>query len=662
MTNWLLRPDVWVSTVLAAAEPATRQIDWLLVLDVLVFIGFVVAVVAVGIGKSRHEKDSESYFLAGRGLTWWLIGFSLIAANISAEQFVGMSGQAAKSSIGLAVASYEWIAAVTLVVVAFFFLPKFLRSGIYTIPEYLEYRYTHEARTIMSLLMVIIYVGVTIATVIFLGAKALDPVFPDTVFGIPLNITTLSWIVGIVAAVYVMAGGLKACAWADLIQGSALILGGAVVMVLAFLALDDPSRFAGIDPASVYNKLGVSEGASFAEKFAVLKRNQMHMILPRDNSFLPWTALLLGIWIPNFYYWGLNQYIMQRALGAHSLEQGQKGVVFAAALKLVIPFIVCIPGIIAFTLYSDKMKENAMTDARLNAPVLKAFEEAKAGRGEPALFPFDADFANLHSELAWEIVAYNARTVGVRVPSASDPLEANEKVLGQAKESETGKTLPVKQTLVGYDYDGAFPLLISYLTPPGLRGFVLAALMGAVVSSLASMLNAASTIFTMDLFKEYVKPDASQTTLVWVGRLCVPVFAVIGCLIAPQLANPKFQGAFAYIQEFQGFVSPGVLAIFLFGLFVPQTPRIAGVVGLVLGPIVYGVLYFGWHGMAFLNRMAWTVGLVCAVLAILTLLWPLREPVTLPETTKIELKESSGAKVFGAVVVVVTAALYWIFQ
>jgi SSS family solute:Na+ symporter len=194
--------------------------DLSIVIDYVVFAVFLIAAVGIGIYKSRGEEDSEGYFLAGRGLRWWLIGFSLIAANISAEQFVGMSGQAAKGSIGLAVASYEWVAAITLVCVAFFFLPKFLRSGIYTIPEYLEYRFTHGARTLMSLLMVAIYVGVTISTVIYLGAKALLPVFPDAVAGIPLNIATLSWLVGIMAAAYVTMGGLKACAWADLIFGS----------------------------------------------------------------------------------------------------------------------------------------------------------------------------------------------------------------------------------------------------------------------------------------------------------------------------------------------------------------------------------------------------------------------------------------------------------
>lgn len=688
------------------------ELSWL---DITVFVVFVVGVVTLGISKSRREETSEDYFLAGRGLKWWLIGFSLIAANISAEQFVGMSGQAAKDSIGLAVASYEWIAAVTLVVVACFFLPKFLSSGIFTIPEYLEYRFNHTARLVMSLLMVIIYVGVTIATVIFLGAKALEPLFKQELLGIPVNITTLSWCVGIVAALYVAAGGLKACAWADLIQGSALILGGAVIMVLAFMALDNPGGFEGIDVGAVSSSLGMSGEASLGEKFAQLKETKMHMVLPRTSDFLPWTALLLGIWIPNFYYWGLNQYIMQRTLGAHSLREGQKGVVFAAFLKLIIPFVVCIPGIIAFTLYGTKMQENAMSDTKLNKPALEAFAEVKATPATAKkVFPFDGDFAALHPELAEEICLFNLRVAGLTVPEQATFADVREdaiayfadknpkfqKKLEEMKEfnqnrkpdeeekkvsltdinteaanlpSGENRTLLQKifskekyeveqeQELVGYDYDGAFPLLIRYLTPKGLRGFVLAALMGAVISSLASMLNAASTIFTMDIYREWFNKQAAQKTLVWVGRCTVPLFVVIGCLIAPQLANPKFSGAFAYIQEFQGFVSPGVLTIFLFGLFIKKTPRGCGVLGLILSPIIYGILYFGWGDMAFLNRMAITVGAIALVLLIVTLVSPLKEPVTLPTQTKIALDWSKGAIYFGVFVCALTVVLYIIF-
>jgi SSS family solute:Na+ symporter len=526
-------------------------------LDLAILAVFFVCVVAVGLLKSRKEETSEDYFLAGRGLKWWLIGFSLIAANISAEQFVGMSGQAAMKSIGLAVASYEWIAAITLVVVAFFFLPKFLRSGIFTIPEYLEYRFNHQSRLVMSLLMVIIYVAVTIPTVVYLGAKALSPLFAEELMGIPINITTLSWCVGIVAGVYVAAGGLKACAWADLIQGSALIVGGAVIMVLSFMALDTPGKFEGVDAAAVTSSLGVAEGASLGEKFSALKQSSMHMVLPRSSTFLPWTALLLGIWIPNFYYWGLNQYIMQRTLGAHSLREGQRGIVFAAFLKLIIPFIVCIPGIIAFTLYGPQMKNNAMNLRTLNRPALEDFAQAKAAPADAKMvIPFNEDFAKLEPQLAAEILSFNAVVLGKPVPPAQDLRAENQTLL--AGVAKTHPNVQVYQELVGYDYDGAFPLLIRYLTPNGVRGFVLAALMGAVISSLASMLNAASTIFTMDIYREWFSKKASQKTLVWVGRSCIPIGVVIGCLIAPVLASPRFKGAFAFIQEFQGFVSPGV--------------------------------------------------------------------------------------------------------
>jgi len=629
-------------------------------LDIGILVAFFVAVIAVGLSKSRKEKTSEDYFLAGRGLKWWLIGFSLIAANISAEQFVGMSGQAAKGSIGLAVASYEWIAAITLIVVAFFFLPKFLKSGIFTIPEYLEYRFNHTARLVMSLLMVIIYAGVTIPTVIYLGAKALDPLFAETLGRIPVNITTLSWFVGILAGIYVAAGGLKACAWADLIQGSALIIGGAVIMVLTFMALDTPGRFEGIDAAAVNASLGVGEGATFGQKFAVLKGQSMHMVLPRTSTFLPWTALLLGIWIPNFYYWGLNQYIMQRTLGAHSLREGQRGVVFAAFLKLIIPFIVCIPGIIAFTLYATKMHENAMTQTSLNKNVLDAFEAAKDSPAEAKMIiPFNKDFAMLQPGLAAQVVAFNAAVLGKAAPPGQDIHAINEALVAEVKESHP--ELEVRQELVGYDYDGAFPLLIRYLTPHGLRGFVLAALMGAVISSLASMLNAASTIFTMDVYREWFNKQAAQGVLVWVGRCCVPLGVVIGCLIAPLLANPRFSGAFAYIQEFQGFVSPGVLTIFLFGLFVKSTPRYCGVLGLVLSPIIYGILFFGWSDMAFLNRMGITVGAIAVVLLAVTLFDPMKEAIRLPEQTKIELAWSKGSIYFGIFVTALTIALYLIF-
>jgi SSS family solute:Na+ symporter len=435
------------------------------IVDIVVFVIFAASVVGIGLWKSRGEKDTSSdYFLAGRGLTWPLIGFSLIAANISAEQMVGMSGAAANGEIGLAIASYEWMAAITLVAVGFFFLPMFLRSGIYTIPQYLEFRFSPIARTVMSVLMVVMLVSVNISLVTYLGAKFLDPyisiVSTDIGFLYPIDdIAVLSWIIGIIAGVYVAAGGLKACAWADLIQGAALIVGGAVITYLALGALGDPNPELGMNaPAEVAASLGVEQDAGVGERLASLKDDKMHMFLPWTSSVIPWTALMIGLWIPNFYYWGLNQYIMQRALGSKSLAEGQKGIVFAAGMKLIIPFVVCVPGIIAFSLYSGEMADRIDGDAKTNRPALLAFAKASStdlpegialaiadGSGRttremsveerlviaaellqqapvPAAdttVPFNGDFADRELGFARSIVAYNSGVTGVAVEAAA---------------------------------------------------------------------------------------------------------------------------------------------------------------------------------------------------------------------------------------------------
>jgi SSS family solute:Na+ symporter len=630
------------------------------ILDVVIFFAFVIAVIAVGIGKSRHEKDSEDYFLAGRDLTWWLIGFSLIAANISSEHFVGMSGQAARY-VGLAIASYEWMAAITLVVVAFFFLPKFLRAGIYTIPEFLEYRFNHASRTLMSLLVMVIYILVTIPAVIYSGGLTIVVLFRDiSLWGdFQVTLANASWVIGLLAAVYVVAGGLKACAWADLIQGSALILGGAIVTFLAFQALG------AADPQSI--GLGAEHAASSAiERFRELNSEKLHMALPATDLILPWTALLVGLWIPNFYYWGLNQYICQRTLGAQSLADGQKGVVFAAGLKLLIPFVIVIPGIVAVNLYAPELRQEAALENQA------ALDRFSAAQGAPATtrqaFDFDTDFAALNPDAARQMLEFN-RAVAGTAPKAEDEstdlATQNVAVLAEIKDLNRDRPeaerIVVQPQVAGYRYDSAFPLLMKHLVRPGVRGFVLAALLGAVISSLASMLNASSTIFTMDLYGEYLNTNASQANLVAFGRLCVVIFAAVGCLVAPLLGDPRFKGIFTYIQEFQGFLSPGVLAVFIFGLFLHRAPRICGVIGLVLSPITYGLLYFFTPDIAFLNRMAITFGVEIVVLGALTLLTPLQQPVTLPEQTKIALVSSSSAKIGGALVVVATLALYWLF-
>jgi SSS family solute:Na+ symporter len=508
-------------------------------LDLTIFILFFAVVVSVSMYKSRRERTGEDFFLAGRSLLWPLIGFSLIAANISTEHFVGMSGQGAGIA-GFAVASYEWMAAITLVVVALFFLPKFLRSGIYTIPEYLEYRYNPAARGIMAFYIVIVYIAVSISAVVYTGALALHTIFN-------VDLVKSVWLIGIIAAVYTTWGGLKAVAWADLFQGSSLIIGGVVTLVLGLRAVGGVGSF-------------LSANA-----------DKLHMIMPANHPVIPWTTLVIGLWIPNFYYWGLNQFITQRTLAAKSLKQGQLGIIFAAFLKLTIPFIIILPGIISYQLYRSQ----------LMAP--------------------------------------------------------------------------------GATTDQAYPLLIRNLVGPGLRGFILAAIAGAVISTLSSLLNSVSTILTMDLYKRHLKKDASSESLLKIGRWATLVFVLAVCLIAPQLGSPKFKGIFNYIQEFQGFISPGILAAFVFGLFVKRTPPLAGLASLILTVPVYGVLMLFFPDIAFLNRIAINFVFLIIVMAVITAVRPMKEPKVLPVKAGFDLRTTPLLKWLCGLVIAATITLYIIF-
>ena len=525
--------------------------------DIIVFVAFVISVMALGLYKSRvqasdhHRKTDEDYFLAGRGLSWWLVGFSLIAANISTEQFVGMSGKAA-DWLGMAIASYEWLAAITLVFVAFVFLPKFLKSGIYTIPEFLEYRYNTFARTIMAVSTLIILVGVPTASVIYSGAKVICVFFQgQTLLGFDLgSITVACWIIGILAAVYVFVGGLKACAWADLIQGAALIIGGGIIAYYAFNALGnaDVSTLASVSGDVDIEQLS-SAGA--LERFKLLNggalpEGKLHMFRPTDDPEIPWTALMLGLWIPNFFYWGLNQYITQRTLGSRSLSEGQKGVVFAALLKLVIPFVVVIPGILAFNLFNGKLRDEAI---RNNAATIAVYEENKTNPDmAKVVFQFNDEFVEYNPELAGQLLVFNAVVVGAEVETSLGINKANAVVISQVEaynENATG-VIDIQTTLVGRDYDAAFPILLGNLMPVGrgILGFVLAAIFGAVISSLASMLNSASTIATMDVYNKLRKAKTSQFELVTTGRVFVVLFVLIALWIAPNLGSPEFGGIF----------------------------------------------------------------------------------------------------------------------
>lgn len=644
------------------------------IIEVTLFIVAVVGVIALGIWKSRSVATTsgnaaQDYFLAGRGLNWWLVGFSLIAANISTEQFVGMSGGAADRQ-GLAIASWEWAAAITLVIVAFYILPKFLSTGIYTIPEFLEHRFDSVARLAMSIPAVLTLVFVNTATVIFSGAKFVSEYYND----VPIisSLTAMCWLIALLAAVYVFIGGLKACAWTDLVWGAALIVGGAVVMFLAFSHLGDKSAeelyltkvanseatVQEIEDAGPIERFMLLNDGVDGEAEAVVGKNgaggKLHMVRPADDPDMPWTALLIGIWIPNFFYWGLNQFIVQRTLGSKSLAEGQRGIVFAAFLKLIIPFVVVIPGILAFNLFSGDLGSNAQNS---NAAIMESAPEG-------AFFRVDEDFVSRDTAQALAIYTRNSVAAG----SVAVPLDGDLSALEIANEinAVTNAALTenpdatVAGTLKGYDYDAAFPVLVRNLIKPmpWISWFVLAALSGAVISSLASMLNSASTLATMDLYAKFTK-ETDQEKLVKVGRFLVVVFVLMAASFAPKL--DAFRSIFAYIQEFQGFISPGILAVFIFGFFSPRTPRFFGVVGIVSSVVVYGGLLVFASEIAFLNRMAVTLGAVLLVGIGITLVKPLSEPVKMPVNKEIDLTTSPFAKKAGIGVILLTIALYIVF-
>ena len=466
-------------------------------IDYLIFAAYAILIVSVGLWVSRtkegKEKTAEDYFLAGKTLPWWAIGASLIAANISAEQFIGMSGSG--FSIGLAIASYEWMAALTLIIVGKYFLPIFIEKKIYTIPEFIEARYSKNLKTILAVFWIALFIFVNLTSVLFLGAKALD-----TILGTGSGEYIMHGIIGLAlfAAAYSIWGGLSAVAWTDVIQVILLIIGG---LITSFIALNhvtpDGGVIAGLN--HIYNAAG----------------DHFHMILKKGHpSFanLPGIAVLVGgMWVANLYYWGFNQYIIQRTFAAKSLKEAQRGIAFAAFLKLIIPLIVVIPGIVAYVMY--------------NSPAGTAV-----------------------------------------IPGVSEAFGASDAI----------------------NYDKAYPWLISQFVPTGFKGLVLAALAAAIVSSLASMLNSTSTIFTMDIYRPYFAKNPDDKHLVNVGRITVLVSLVIACLVAPLLGSIKEM--FQYIQEYTGLVSPGILGVFIMGLFYKKSTNNAAIWGVLASiPIALGL-------------------------------------------------------------------------
>jgi SSS family solute:Na+ symporter len=483
-------------------------------LDKIIFAAYALMIIGIGLWVSRGKgKSSEDYFLASKSLPWWAIGTSLIAANISAEQFIGMSGSG--FAIGLAIASYEWMAAITLIIVGKYFLPIFIEKGLYTIPEFIEVRYGTNLKTILAIFWIALFIFVNLTSVLYLGATAID-----TIVGSGDGSIFLYAIIGLAlfAAAYSLYGGLAAVAWTDVVQVVLLILGGLITTYIGLTHVSDSGNV--IDGlVTIYEQV--------PEKFSmILEKGEIITPGGKDAWWdLPGLAVLLGgMWVANLYYWGFNQYIIQRTLAAKSLRESQKGIILAGFLKLLIPLIVVVPGIIAYV---------------MNTGPGGAFSEEFT----------DPSF-----------IAEGGRIIN----------------------------------------DNAFPWLIREFVPIGLKGLVLAALAAAIVSSIASMLNSTATIFTMDIYKPYIEKTASENKLVKIGRISASVALIIAVFLAPQLRN--LGQVFQYIQEYTGVVSPGILAVFMLGLFWKKTTNSAAIWGVLASiPIA---LYFkvgtnGWVDSAF---------------------------------------------------------------
>ncbi len=475
-------------------------------LDFLIFGLYCVLILFVGLYVSRNKKGQsksvEDYFLASKSLPWWAVGASLIAANISAEQFIGMSGSG--FVLGLAIASYEWMAAITLIIVGKYFLPIFLSQKLYTIPQFIEKRFGTELKTILAIFWIALFVFVNLSSVLYLGSLALK-----SIWGVPILYGIFG--LGLFAATYSLYGGLSSVAWTDVIQVFFLVLGG---IFTTYLALNIISNGSGV--LAGFNSLLQATPERF------------HMILDRANEQylnLPGIWVLVGgLWVANLYYWGFNQYIIQRTLAAKSVKEAQNGIALAALLKLIIPFIVVLPGIACYVIIND--------------PDIMARLNASSQSGLPSL--------------------------------------------SQA--------------------DKAYPWLLQLL-PDGVKGIALAALTAAIVSSLASMLNSTSTIFTMDIYKPLFNKGATETKLVFVGRISAAVALAIASIMASLLGG--IDQAFQFIQEYTGIVSPGILAVFILGLFWKMTTNRAAIIG-ALSSIPIAFIFKFFTSIPWMNQMGLT--------------------------------------------------------
>ncbi len=535
--------------------------------DYLVFFLYFILISAYGYyifqKKKAGSTSSTDFFLAEGALTWWAIGASLIASNISAEHFIGMSGSG--FALGLAISTYEWMSAFTLIIVAVFILPIYLKNKIFTMPQFLSKRYNDTVSTIMAVFWLLVYVFVNLTSIIYLGALAISSI---TNISFEMSIIGLS-----VFAVIVTLGGMKVIGYTDVIQVIVLIIGGLVTTYLAISLLSEQYGY----------------GGNILQGLAVLKReapSHFHMIFDKSNKYYPelpgLSVLIGGMMVNNLAYWGCNQYIVQRALGA-DLKTARKGILFAAFLKLLIPIIAVLPGIAMYVLHQKGM--------------------------------FQAEMSDSH---------------GIIKP------------------------------------DHAYPTLMNLL-PAGLKGIAFAALTAAIVASLAGKANSISTIFSLDIYKKFINKNASEKKLVLIGRWVVVMSMLVAAIVTPALRS--LDQAYQFIQEYVGFIAPGVLAIFLLGFYWKRTNSAAALAGALLTIPISTVLKFlpNWTNNAFpnfpfLDRMSITFGLIVLVMIFISLSNPKKENNSKAIEVDVAMFKVSPEFVIGSVVIIgILAALYTVF-
>ena len=473
--------------------------------DYAVFIIYFIVVSVYGFTvyrkRKQDEQDAKAYFLAEGNLTWWAIGASLIASNISAEQFIGMSGEG--FFLGIAVAAYEWLAAVALIIVAVWFIPVYLKNKIYTMPQFLKTRYNESTALIMAVFWLFLYVFVNLTSILYLGAIAIN----GLAGGEYLHVIMIGLAV---FALFISLGGMKVVAYTDVIQVAVLIIGG---LVTSYIALTTVGKYFGVGENAIAGFKVLMREAPEHFKMIIPKPTATSSQLDIDKylTFPGLMSYLAGIWIINLNYWGCNQYITQRALGA-DLQTARTGILFAGILKLLMPLIVMLPGIAAYVLYQN----------------------------------------------------------------------------GHLPQLVGGK-------------DGAYSAVLTFL-PTGLKGLSVAALTAAIVASLAGKVNSISTIYTLDIHKKYIQKEAGEKQQVNIGRFAVFAAMLLAVLFTwNDVLGIGGVGGFTYIQKYTGFISPGVFAMFVLGMFWKRTTGAAAIVGVILG-FVLSVLFNEYAPMIFGNE------------------------------------------------------------